>query len=169
MTVMESTANFKMIEQILKLQQVERQIEYHMQYMVPIKDFLISQGNLVFCITIVILFLLITFLFKKVKPNSIIVKEMKLKLMWSPVFRPLIQFYLPSALMAMGYLKNLSENKEDWLKFPVQFLKFISILILPLFSYFFLKTNFHKLDHPEFRHAFGTLYTNLYPAKSSAY
>ena len=50
-------------------------------------------------------------------------------------------------------------------------IKLCLLLILPYFSFFYLKQRYGhgELENKEFRSKFGTLYTNLYPLKSTVY
>ena len=48
-------------------------------------------------------------------------------------------------------------------------LKFCLLIVLPLFSFFFLKKNFSKLDEPDFRTKYETLYLDLKTTQRSAY
>ena len=45
----------------------------------------------------------------------------------------------------------------------------VSVFVLPIFSYVFLKQNFMLLEDESFRKKFGSLYGNLNPSKTSAY
>ena len=47
--------------------------------------------------------------------------------------------------------------------------KFSFLLYLPLFSYFYLKNHILSLENADFIEKWGSLYTNLYPLKSSVY
>ena len=48
-------------------------------------------------------------------------------------------------------------------------LKFFLLIVLPFFSFFFLRKNFHNLDNPEFRIKYQTLYLDLKTTQRSAY
>ena len=54
---------------------------------------------------------------------------------------------------------------------PVLIIKFSLLYLLPLFSYVHIKTNYTKnlLETKEFDEKYGSLYTNLYPLKSTVY
>ena len=48
-------------------------------------------------------------------------------------------------------------------------MKLSLLLILPYFSFFYLKENYIQLEEQEFKDKFETLYQNLFPLKSSVY
>ena len=48
-------------------------------------------------------------------------------------------------------------------------LKFFLLIVLPFFSFFFLRKNFHNLDDPDFRIKYQTLYLDLKTTQRSAY
>lgn len=61
------------------------------------------------------------------------------------------------------------KSSDMSLAFMTTLIKFSLLLILPYFSYFYLKMNYKNLEKQEFKNKFETLYTNMYPLNTSVY
>ena len=114
---------------------------------------------------IIILVLGIIKLASKCKKSKELVDNLKKQIMWSSVFRGQIQFYFPVAVAILSQLKDV-----DFGFGTIQSLfKLVLLLLLPGFSYVYLRLNYRKLEEPDFQQKFGTLYQNLYPLKRTVY
>ena len=69
--------------------------------------------------------------------------------------------------MVLSSIQNF--DQEDVQTAVASVVKLSFLLYLPLFSYFFLKNHILSLENADFIQKWGSLYTNLYPLKSSVY
>ena len=107
---------------------------------------------------VILIVLLMRFLFK----SSDLGKKLMKKLLWNSVIRSQIQYYFPVTLIVLGSMREESLS-------VVSFVKLICLLVLPTFSYFYLKMNFENLEKQEFSSKFDSLYLNLYPLKPTVF
>ena len=101
-----------------------------------------------------ILLVIMILIIQKIKQDGRITKALKKKIMWSSFFRGQIQFYFPVALIVLMTLNQPKLNVDLF----VTIFKLSLLLILPVFSYVYLKANFEKLEDEEFNDYYGTLY-----------
>jgi amino acid transporter len=115
-----------------------------------LQSILIEQGTgfLMLC------FLAVAFtfiaLFNKFAKNSKWFIKLKNKLMWSSVFRSVIQTYLPTCLTVFTLIKiSIQTESLDVIKSMSSLIKFSLVLFIPVFSLVYLKRQQHKLqdDH----------------------
>lgn len=115
-------------------------------------------------------------------------------MMWSGWLRGKISCYFPTCLLIFAYIKELVDDNPEieqderlrslralesstndepeneelslWGKVRLYF-KLLILIVLPVFSYFFLKKNRAKFNDEKFELSYGTLYQNLNPKKDS--
>jgi len=75
------------------------------------------------------------------KNNKFVIK-LKDKLMWSSLFRSVIQTYLPTCLMVFFMVQTaIEEQSLDVIKSSSSFVKLFSVCFVPVFSLIYLKRN----------------------------
>ena len=99
-------------------------------------------------LTAMILFVLIL---QRYKVNPVLIKKVKDKLMFSSILRSQIQTYFATSLAIIAALKL----QEDMLM-PI--IKLLILVILPFFSWFYLRKNQAAAETDEFKVRFGTLF-----------
>ena len=106
-------------------------------------------------IVFVFVMFLFLFIFKKVKCLQTLYIKLKTRIMWSPILRSQIQFYLPVAINTFTFFKNES-NKVFHI--PVKVVELFLIITLPCYSFKILKTNLNKLSSLETKKRYGPIY-----------
>jgi hypothetical protein len=85
-------------------------------------------------------------LLQKISGNSPLFLKIKNKLMWSSIFRSVIQTYLPTCLMIFTLVKVSIENKSfNLVDSFSSVLKLGLLIFVPISSVTFLRTNLKSL------------------------
>ena len=135
---MQNVSNFKVLQeqnvQVWMKENIFGKVEW-------LQDFLMGQGTLILGLIVVTVLLGVYFLLKKLlKSTSPLVDKMKKKLMYSPIFRSQIQFYLPTCLVCWEYFRT-QDDKMDFKNLPGSIIKLCLLLSLPVFANVYLSMN----------------------------
>ena len=101
------------------------------------------------------------------KKAKFIMKEAKDTVMWSGVFRPQIQTFLATVDIFFYQVKHIMKLEQS--SYTGLLTQGLTLVMLPSFSYFFLKRNKKKLKTDSFKIRYGTLYESLDVRKPTAY
>ena len=176
---LDKTVNFKLTEQPLVADQIKK-------YFPVVQRFVESQGVLIIGACVFTVMIGVVVLIKLLCKNELVkdtIKSVQRKLMWSSVFRSLIQGYLIATLMTFNQLKVLdfnaspkesqgrqlaaeeeveSEFKNGTLAENIVTVFKVALLIcLPVFSIVYLQFRRGRLRKKRFREKFGTLYSSV--------
>ena len=128
---------------------------------------LLGQGTFVLTIEVIVLVVVIIALVEKAKRFPSLTEMIKRKVFWNSIIRGQIQFYFPVCCMVFKSFETFDDL--DAQRSVVAVIKFSMLLYLPYFSYNFLMIHYDSLENPEFVAKWGSLYSNLYPLKTSVY
>lgn len=98
----------------------------------------------------------------KIKALQKVSDHLKKKLMYSYVFRSLLQIYLVTCVLIFDQIIQGVEHFEYSIKLS-------TALFIPVFSWYYLKKNLERANNKEFSQKFGALYLGLNPMSSIMY
>ena len=162
--VLNEMANFK----LLKNYHVKSFIQIHVfGELKDLQEFLLGQGMLFLGVLAGILLLIILGLCKLASKGQTLIQKLKKKIMWTPILRGQIQFYLPNVINTVVYLKD--KSLFSILTFPMKVIELLSVILLPWITFNIVKINQDQLHRTEMINLYGPLYENLYAKSKSVY
>ena len=154
--IISKISSFKITEEPLIRSYIKYLLDFHQNGFI---HFIFYQGTF-FTVLLWMAFLLILLLLMRVvKMKQNIVDWLKNKIMWSPIMRSQIQFYLMTGVSVFRYFK--SDEKNPFNTFTKS-LQFILLVIFPFYAHIKIHGHRNQLILDKYRILYGPLFRNLY-------
>ena len=161
--MMEWITNFKIMENETVQKFMKK---YVFKNLSQIQEYVTDQGT-VFIAMIICGFALFTVLIvQKCKIKLEIKQKIKNLVMWTPIFRSIIQFYLITSIGVFSYIRDY--HNIEFKTCLTKIIEYITIMTFPL-TYILIQKNYDVLHTEDCKKLYSPLYENLYTKKSSVY
>lgn len=156
--MVDKVVNFKLTEQQFFKDHVSSRLGAARDFVEAQGVVPVALGGFLFLILVAVL---MGYCAKKCPGMADFIESLKAKLMWSSVFRSVIQGYFLMVLVALQALHDFDSSTSSKAELAFEVVKVAALFLFPFGAFAIIHRNQAELDRKKFKASYGTLYTQV--------